>query len=82
MSQHRKRNPRIDLEALTGAPIYKSDAWWKDQPPEPLALTVKKFRSRRDQLTPIILRYLDQKPPTLEQAEQIDADMRRLGLLR
>lgn len=70
-----------DFHRWLNDPAPYSSAWWRAQPPEPLALTVKKFLSRRDQLSPAVRRYLEKHLPDLDTAQQIDAEMRRLGVL-
>lgn len=71
-----------DLNRFFPDPAPYSSAWWRAQPPEPLALTVKKFLSQRDRLCPAVRRYLEKHLPDLDTAQQIDAEMRRLGVLR
>lgn len=71
-----------DFHRWLNDPAPYSSAWWRAQPPEPLALTVKKFLSQRDRLSPAVRRYLEKHLPDLDTAAQIDAEMRRLGVLR
>lgn len=67
-------------------PAPYSSAWWRQQPPKPLAQQVSLYAVLRDtspQMSPQTRRVLDAHlAMPLSVAEQIDADMRRLGLLR
>ncbi|TRW96323.1 hypothetical protein FNJ84_13685 [Paracoccus sp. M683] len=66
-------------------PAPYSSAWWRQQPPKPLAQQVSLYSVLRDsspEMTPRKRRILDRhlRMP-LVVAEQIDRDMRRLGVL-
>lgn len=62
---------------MSEPPKY-SHAWWLEQPPGPLAETVRKFEATKDTLSPAVRRSLEKRLPPLEVAEQIDRDMKRL----
>lgn len=62
---------------MSTPPKY-SHAWWLEQPPRPLADTVRKFEAKKDKLSPAVRRSLEKRLPPLEVAEQIDRDMKRL----
>lgn len=62
---------------MSEPPKY-SHAWWLEQPPRPLAETVRKFEVKKDTLSPAVRRSLEKRLPPLEVAEQIDRGMKRL----
>lgn len=64
---------------MKAAPPPKySHTWWLEQPPRPLADTVRKFEATKDTLSPAVRGSLEQRLPPLEVAEQIDRDVKRL----
>ena len=62
---------------MTPPPKY-SHAWWLEQPPRPLAETVRQFQEKRDSLSPAVRRSLEKRLPSLEEAEEIDRSTREL----
>ena len=62
-------------------PAPYSSQWWRQQPPEPLAATVTRFQESGHQQSPRVRAWLARNLPPLAVAEQIDRDMRRLGVL-
>lgn len=50
-------------------------AWWREQPPEALATTVRRFQQIGHKQPPAVRRYLEKHLPTLEVAEQFDRDL-------
>lgn len=62
---------------MTTPPKY-SHAWWLEQPPRPLAETVRLFEAKRDSLSPAVRRSLEKRLPSLEEAEEIDRITREL----
>ncbi len=60
------------------APLPYSQAWWLQQPPRPLAETVRLFQAKKDTLSPAVRRSLEKRLPPLDVAEQIDRDMNRI----
>lgn len=62
---------------MTPPPKY-SHAWWLEQPPRPLAETVRLFEEKRDSLSPAVRGSLEKRLPSLEEAEEIDRSTREL----
>ena len=52
-----------------------TDAWWREQPPEALAATVRRFQQIGHRQPPAVRRYLQKHLPTLDVAEQFDRDL-------
>ena len=52
-----------------------SVAWWREQPPEPLAATVRRFQQIGHREPPAVRRYLEKHLPPLDVAEQLDGDL-------
>lgn len=62
---------------MTTPPKYPH-AWWLEQPPRPLAETVRLFEAKRDNPTHAVRRSLEKRLPSLEEAEEIDRSTREL----
>ena len=71
------------LERLAESPILDepppfSVAWWREQPPEALASTVRRFHQIGHRQPPAVRRYLEKHLPSLDVAEQFDRDLAAL----
>ena len=72
-----------DLERLAQSPELDepppfSVAWWREQPPEALASTVRRFQQIGHRQPPAVRRYLEKHLPPLDVAEDIDRDLAAL----
>lgn len=72
-----------DIERLAATPALDepppfSMAWWREQPPEALASTVRRFQQIGHRQPPAVRRYLEKHLPPLDVAEQFDRDLAAL----
>ena len=69
-----------DIERLAESPVLDEPtpftvAWWRGQPPEALATTVKRFQQIGHRQPPAVRRYLEKHLPPLDVAEEFDRDL-------
>ena len=69
-----------DLERLAVSPALDEPApftvaWWREQPPEALASTVRRFQQIGHRQPPAVRRYLEKHLPPLDVAEEFDRDL-------